>query len=338
MRQVRVHGVDDVRVDEVDRPTPGPRDAVIRVAACGICGTDLGYIHHGGLAGPAPEPMPLGHEMAGVVDWVGTDAEGIAVGDRVVVHPGNDALGRIGNGSPEGGLAHELLVRDAARGDRLLPVPRALSLDVAALTEPLNVGMHAVEQSEAAPSESVAVFGCGPIGLAAIASLHDRGVERVVGVDFSARRRELALVLGAEATLDPAAEDVWRELARLHGTATSMFGASPATDVYIEASGAARVITDFVNRARSGARLALVALHYEPVSTNFLLVMAKQLTIRGSIEYPARFGSGLELLTRRDLSVLITDRVPLDRFEAALAVLDGSKDCGKIMVMIGDER
>jgi len=146
MRQVRVHGPDDVRVDDVDPPAPGPRDAVVRVAACGICGTDLGYIHHGGVAGPGPEPMPLGHEIAGVVEWIGVDVEGVARGDRVVVHPGNDELGRIGNGSTEGGLAPELLVREAARGDRLLPVPRDMPLDVAALTEPLNVGMHAVEQ------------------------------------------------------------------------------------------------------------------------------------------------------------------------------------------------
>jgi len=339
MRQVRVHGADDVRVDEVDPPVPGARDAVVTVAACGICGTDLGYIRHGGLAGPGPEPMPLGHEMAGVVEWVGADVDaGLAVGDRVVVHPGNDELGRIGNGSPEGGLARDLLVRDAARGDRLFPVPAALPLDVAALTEPLNVGIHAVEQSSATPGETVAVFGCGPIGLAAIAALRDRGVDRVVGVDLSARRRELAVGLGAEVALDPRTDDVWRELARRHGSSRSMFGTAPATDVYIEASGAARVITDFVDRARSGARMAVVALHYEPVATNFLLVMAKQLTIRGSIEYPARFEAGLELLARRDLSTLITDRVPLDRFGDALGRLTDGKDCGKVMVMIGDVR
>jgi len=337
MRQVRVHGPDDVRVDDVDPPAPGPRDAVVRVAACGICGTDLGYIHHGGVAGPGPEPMPLGHEIAGVVEWIGVDVEGVARGDRVVVHPGNDELGRIGNGSTEGGLAPELLVREAARGDRLLPVPRDMPLDVAALTEPLNVGMHAVEQSEAAAGETVAVFGCGPIGLLAIASLRDRGVDRVVGVDLSASRRSLAVELGAEAAFDPRCDDVWRELTRLHGTAMSMFGATPATDVYIEASGAARVISDFVGHARVDARMSVVALHYEPVPTNFLLVMAKQLTIRGSIEYPALFASGIELLARRDLSPLITDRVSLDHFDDALALLSGSKDCGKVMVTSGGE-
>lgn len=258
-RQVRVHGPNDTRVDDVAPPDPGPRDVVVQVAVCGICGTDLSYISHGGLAGPGPEPMALGHEMAGVVDWVGSDVEGVAIGDRVVVHPGNDELGRIGNGAPEGGLTPALLVREAVRGTRLFPVPDAVPLDIAALTEPLDVGMHAVEQSDAAP----------------------------------------------------------------------------ATDVFIEASGAPQVITAIIERARRDARLSVVALHYDPVPVSFMLLMAKQLTIRGSIEYPERFEAGLELLQRRDLSPMITHRVPLDRFGDALATLSASRDCGKVMVTMG---
>ena len=115
MLQVRVHGPDDVRVDEVAAPDPGPGDAVVRVAACGICGSDLSYIGMGGLAGPTGAPMCLGHEMAGVVDWVGPEVTTAAVGDRVVVQPGDDDLGRIGNGAPEGGLTPLLLVTEVDR-------------------------------------------------------------------------------------------------------------------------------------------------------------------------------------------------------------------------------
>ncbi len=332
MQQVRIHGPNDVRVDEIDPPVPGARDAVVRIAACGICGTDLSYIAHGGLT----QPMALGHEMAGIVEWVGADVDGVAAGDRVVVHPGDDELGRIGNGAPEGGLGAHLLVREAARGTRLVAVPDGMPLDVAALTEPLDVGMHAVEQSDAAPEDSAAVFGCGPIGLAAIAALRDRGVDRVVGIDLSASRRELAVTLGAETALDPAVDDVWRELSRLHGSTRSMFGVAPATGVYIEASGAPQVVAGFVERARRDARMSVVALHYEPITTNYMLVMAKQLTIRGSIEYPARFEAGLELLGRRDLSPMITHRVPLDHFADALATLSQNRDCGKVMITVGD--
>jgi threonine dehydrogenase-like Zn-dependent dehydrogenase len=117
-----------------------------------------------------------------------------------------------------------------------------------------------------------------------------------------------------------------------------MFGVSPATDVYIEATGAAQVITDFIVRARRDARMSIVAIHHDPVAADFLLLMAKQLTIRGSVEYPARFAAGLELLARRDLSEMITHRVALERFDDALTTLSGSRDCGKVMVMIDGEQ
>ena len=202
MLQVRVHGPDDVRVDEVAAPDPGPRDAVVRVAACGICGSDLSYIRMGGLAGPAGTPMCLGHEVAGTVDWVGPEVTTAAVGDRVVVQPGNDELGRIGNGSPEGGLTPLLLVTEADRG-RLHRIPDGLPLDVAALAEPLAVGMRAADQAEVHAGDGVAVFGCGPIGLSAIAALVDRGHRKVVAIDLSPTRLDLALGIGAQAALEP---------------------------------------------------------------------------------------------------------------------------------------
>src|SRR5689334_15016418 len=131
MLQVRVHGPGDVRVDELGEPDPGPRDVIVRVAACGICGSDLSYIAMGGLAGPGGQPMCLGHEMAGMVDWVGDGVMSTRVGARVVVHPGDDEIGRIGNGGAQGGLTPLLLVTDADRG-RLHAVPKSLALDVAA--------------------------------------------------------------------------------------------------------------------------------------------------------------------------------------------------------------
>lgn len=335
MQQVRVHGPDDVRVDEVEPPRPGARDAVVRVAACGICGTDLSYIQRGGLAGPSGAPMPLGHELAGVVEWVGPEVAGTAVGDRVVVHPGNDELGRIGNGTGEGGLAPAVLVREAARGGRLYRVPDALALDVAALAEPLAVAMRAVERAEVAPGDKVAVFGCGPIGLLAIAALLDRGIDAVVGIDTSRRRLALARALGAQAALDANAVDVWAELARLHGTAPFLLGPTPATHAFIEASGAAQVISDVIQRGRAGARLSVVALHHRPIPTSYTLVMMKQLSIHGSMEYPARFEDAIELLARRDLSGLVTHRVPLARFDEALALLRAAKECGKVLVTMG---
>jgi threonine dehydrogenase-like Zn-dependent dehydrogenase len=335
MLQVRVHAPGDARLDEIEPPHPTARDVLVRVAACGVCGSDVSYVRLGGVAGPTGRPMPLGHEISGTVDWVGGQVEGVTVGDRVVVHPGDDDLGRIGNGGDEGGLTPMLLVREAARGRRVFPIPDDLPLDVAALAEPVAVGMRAVDQADVGPDDAVAVFGCGPIGLAAVATLIDRGIERIAAIDLSPTRLALAHELGAQ-TVDARDVDVWAELARLHGTAPFMFGPTPATNAFIEASGSARVLTEVLERGRVGGRMSVVALHYEPVPTSYLLLLMKQFTIRGSMEYPPRFEDAIELLSRRDLSPIVTHRLPIRQFDDALALLTGSKSCGKVLLTMDD--
>ena len=331
MQQLRLHGPDDIRIDEVAEPTPGPRDAVIRVAACGICGSDLRYVRLGGLAGPMPEPMPLGHELSGVVDTVGREVANFAPGDRVVLNP-TAAGNMIGNGGREGGFTPLLLVRDAAAGASLFAVPDTLGDDVAALTEPLGVAMNAVDQSEAAAGEKVVVFGAGPIGLAAIATLADRGIDDVIAVDLSPRRLEIASVLGARATIDATTGDPWKRIRALHGEEPVMGAPMAASDAYIEASGAAPVIPQILQHAKARARLSVVALHGDAIPVNFLLVMLKQLTIRGAMEYPDDYNDAIELLARRDLSPMISHRFPLRRFDEALAVAQDSRAGGKVMI------
>lgn len=333
--QVRIHQAGAVVLDRVELPPCGPRDAVVDVHACGICGSDLSWIRLGGLAGPDGQPMALGHELAGVVRTVGAEVTDVAPGRRVVVHPGDDDLGRIGAGAPEGGLANAILVREAARGGRLFPIPDDMPSDIAALAEPVAVGMHAAEQADVGMDDQVAVFGCGPIGLAAIASLADRGLTDIVGIDLSATRRRLAETLGASTTIDPSNQSVWRELERVHGARPLMYGHAPATKGFIEASGSDQVLADIIDRAGRGAHVSVVALHYNPVPVNFINVLMKELTIRGSIEYPARFSDAIGLLQRRDLSALITDRFPLTDIRQALELLADSRECGKVMIEMG---
>jgi len=334
VKQIRVHGPDDVRLDDIAPAQPGPRDALVRMAACGICGSDVSFVHMGGITG---RPMALGHEMAGVVEWIGSEVSGVAIGDRVVVHPADEELGRLGSGAAEGGLTPLLLVREAAKGRRLFPVPDGMDLRVAALAEPTAVGMQAVNQGEVAPGDRVAVLGCGPIGLLAVATLADRGIRDVVAVDTSPRRLGLAQQLGAAHVVHALEEDLWERLAQLHGTVPFMFGPTPATDVYIEASGSDRLLSEVIEHGRYGGRLSLVALHYAPVPTNFVQVLMKEFTIRGSFEYPPRFEDAIELLARRDLSDLITHTLPLEQFDEGLALLEGSKDCGKVMIAFGGD-
>jgi (R,R)-butanediol dehydrogenase / meso-butanediol dehydrogenase / diacetyl reductase len=333
MKQIMLHGPGDWRLDEIPVPDPRPCDALVRIEACGICGTDVSYVRMGGFA---ERPIPLGHEMAGTVAWVGAEVSGIGVGDRVVVCPSDVGDGPMGTGGPQGGLTPLLHVPDAANGRRLFHVPDGMPLTTAALAEPLAVGMQAVNQSGAEPGERVAVIGCGPIGLMSLATLADRGIEDVVAIDHSRSRLELAKQVGATHVVDPSRVDVWEELKRIHGTAPFMFGPTAATDVFIEASGADSVLGDVLRHGRRGGRLVVVALHYQPVPTNYVDVLMKQFTIRGSMEYPDRFEDAVELLSRRDLSWLITHTMPLGRFGEGLALLTGSRDCGKVMITMED--
>ena len=334
MQQVRIHGPADVRVDDIDGPAqPGPRDAVIRVAACGICGSDLGYVKLGGIAGPSPEPVPLGHELSGVVDRVGSDVEGLSPGMRVVLNPmagGNS----IGNGGGQGGFTRELLVPNAAEGGVLFPIPDSLGFDAAALAEPLGVGMQAVNRSGAQQGNSVAVFGAGPIGLMALATLRFRGIDDVVVIDLSEKRLEVARAIGARATVNPAHEDVWAKLTELHGTGSWLGMPMPGSDVYIEASGAASVLTDIIGRAKENVTVSIVALHREPIPTSFLTVMSKQLTLAGSICYPDDYTEMIDMLTQVDLTPIITHRFPLDDFEEAFRVANDSNAGAKVLIEV----
>ena len=136
--QVRIHGPDDVRIDRVEPPTPGPRDVVVEVARCGICGSDLSYVAMGGLPGGA-SPMPIGHELSGVVVEAGALVSHVAVGDRVVVNPEGNQNGIGGVGS-EGAFTPLLHVRGAADDPlAVLPLPESLSLEEGAMVEPLSV-------------------------------------------------------------------------------------------------------------------------------------------------------------------------------------------------------
>ena len=133
MKQIMLHGANDWRLDDIADPEPGPRDALVRIAACGICGTDVSYVHMGLIPG---HPIPLGHEMAGIVEWIGDEVDGVGLGDRVVVHPSDPDGGPMGTGGGQGGLTPLLHVPDAASGRRLFAVPDDMALTTAALTEP----------------------------------------------------------------------------------------------------------------------------------------------------------------------------------------------------------
>ena len=190
MKVAYVFGPNDLRISEVEAPSAGPRDVVLKIATVGICGSDLALIAAGGPLVRAPAPFPLGHELSGTVMEVGVDVSSVAVGDRVVLNP---LINSIGIGAAEGGVGEKLLVRDVAvKPGSLLPLPSSVSFDFGALVEPLAVSVHGINQLGAKRGDKVAVFGAGPVGLGAVIALRHRGIEDIAVFELSELRRERA--------------------------------------------------------------------------------------------------------------------------------------------------
>lgn len=273
--------------DVVERPDPtvGPKDVLVKVRSCGICGTDALYISIGGLP-PLQGAMPLGHEPAGEVVAVGSDVADIAVGDHVVINPMASPDDIIGNGGTRGALADLLVIHDAVRGKSLEVIPDFVPFEVAALNEPMAVARHAVNQVSPGPADKVVVFGAGPIGLGTTIALKSRGVGHVVVVDLLETRLDKALKVGADAVINSGDEDLAGRLLELHGTGDSVWSGKADTDVYLDAAGVPAVITATLNLAKRGAKLGVVAVHKESVTVDLLNVMSNELTIIGSMGYP----------------------------------------------------
>lgn len=332
MRVLNIHGVNDVRLDPIDPPRPGNSDVVIKVKACGVCGSDLSYIKLGGIHRKPGGVTPIGHEAAGEVIVVGNNVKGISVGQRVVINP-MQTPSYIGSGGPEGAFTEELLVRDARVGDSLLPIPDDLPFEVAAMTEPLAVALHGVNRMQVKAGDKVAVFGCGPIGLGMVLWLVDRGVTDVVALDLSPERLERAKALGARAVINPAKEDVRARLLELHGSARVFSRDCVGTDAYIDAAGAPNIVSDVIGMAKYQSRLVITAAYMKPVEVNLGAMLTTEMTITTAVGYPNEMPDVIAALPRlRDkVKSLISHRFPFDRIIDAIGVA-GTPQSAKVMV------
>jgi (R,R)-butanediol dehydrogenase/meso-butanediol dehydrogenase/diacetyl reductase len=332
MRVLNIHGVNDVRLDPVNPPSPGSTDVVVKVKACGVCGSDLSYIKIGGIHRPPGGVTPIGQEAAGEVIAVGKAVKDVFVGQRVIINPMNTPS-YIGSGGPEGAFTEELLVRDARVGDSLLPIPEDLPYEVAALTEPLSVAMHGVNRAGAKPGDKVVVFGCGPIGLGMVLWLADRGVKDVVALDLAPERLERAKALGARAVINPAREDVRARLLQLHGPARVFSRDAVGTDAYIDAAGAPNILSDVVSMAKYQSRMVVTAAYMKPVSLDLGAMLTTEMTITTAVGYPTEMPDVIAALPRLREKVrsLISHRFPFDKVLDALGVA-GTPASAKVMV------
>ena len=331
MPLVRVHGVNDVRLDTVAQPSITADDILVQVSLCGICGSDLGYIAMGGLG--VTQPMPLGHELVGTVAEIGGHVNHLSVGYRVVVNPMAN-VNSIGNGGTEGAFAPSLLVRGVASDhSTALKIPDSLTAEQAAMVEPLSVALHGCHQGKAEAGNKSVVFGAGPIGLCTAICLNYLGLEQVVMVDMSDYRLAAAERVGA-IPFKADSTDLASFLMEQHGKTDLMGMPVPATDIYIEATGAKPVFEQVMNTARTGARVVVLGLHKQPIQLDLANVLFRELNIIGSMAYPDEFPEVIEMLASGEIDVdpVITHRFPLTGFSDALAQAKNANKAIKVMI------
>jgi L-iditol 2-dehydrogenase len=328
-----VTGPGRAEVVDTDRPLAGPNDVLVRMRACGICGSDAFYITIGGVP-PRHGRMPLGHEPAGEVAEVGENVSGVAVGDHVVINPMAAPSGIIGNGGAAGALADYLLIENAVRGSSLEVIPEHIPWEVAALNEPMAVARHGVNRCNPKPSDKVVVFGAGPIGLGATLAFKSVGVSHVVVADLIPGRLEKALQIGADAVINSAEENVAQRLIDLHGAGESVFPGKAGTDIYLDAAGVPAVVNTALAAAKKGATLAIVGVHKEPVPVEFVNVMSNEITIMGSMGYPDEiFEVTKDLVANwKKYALIVSHTIPFDNVGEALELAHTPGAADKVVV------
>jgi threonine dehydrogenase-like Zn-dependent dehydrogenase len=328
---LNIHEVNDVRLDPKEPPVAGEKDVVIKVKACGICGSDLTYIKYGGIMRKPGGVTPIGHEAAGEVMAVGSAVEGISVGDRFAINPMNTPS-NIGSGGPEGAFTDQLLVAEARVGDNLLPIPEGVPYEIAAMTEPLSVALHGVNRAEVKAGDKVVVFGCGPIGLGMVLWLVDRGAH-VVALDLSDERLERAKALGANAVINPSRENVRERLVELHGTARLLNREAVGTDAFIDAAGAPNILMDVVSMAKYQARMVVTAAIMKPVEINLGTMLTSEMTITTACGYPTEMPEVVAALPRLQdkIASMISHRLPLSQVLDGLKIAATPESC-KVMI------
>ena len=326
-----------MHVETVPRPGPGPGEALVEVAACGLCGTDLHYLLGEAATAKTP-PIVLGHEVSGVVKELGPGATGVAVGDRVLVPPvlpcGTCRLCRSGRENicprlrmvgnhTDGGFAEFLL----APARDLVPLPSELPLaESSVIADALSTPFHAVvNRARIRPGEWVAIVGAGGLGTGALQFAKLAGAH-VIAIDLNPERLDRARALGAVATLNPKEVDVPKEVRKI---------TNGGADVAMEVVGSPATFTTAISTIRRGGRLCVVGYSDQAAPLPLGRLMFFEEEIVGSLGCrPADFPAIIELVRRGrvQLDPMITGRVPLDRLSEAVEDLRAGKGLRTLVV------
>lgn len=326
----------EILIRDEAMPQPGPGQVLVKSRVCGICGSDIHIKNHrqevfdafvamGMLPEGADPDIMLGHEFSAEVVSYGSDTEQrFPVGTRVASMPILASEGGAGVGVAPGlyGAFSQYFILDEAL---LMPVPDDVADEAVALTEPLAVGLHAVNIAEVGATEAALVLGCGPIGLACIDALRRKGVKTIIASAPRQASRELAIALGATHIVDPGAQDEMAYAADIAGDDRLSI---------IECIGNSKLLPDLLDRAPAKSCFVIAGVHTSTLPINFAMPLVNEIQIRFSYYYtPEEYAQCLHQWSDGSLDwrALCTGTVGLDGLPGAFDALSERNTHVKVM-------
>ncbi|MCP1314407.1 MULTISPECIES: Zn-dependent oxidoreductase [unclassified Halomonas] len=339
MKAFQVNAPHDYRVAEVDVPTAGAGEVLVRVAFAGICGSDMHIIH--GDNAFVRFPRITGHEFAGVIEAVGEGVEGNRVGERVCVDPviscGHCYPCRIGRpnvcsaleviGVHRNGGFEELVVVPAANVHVL---PAHIGLDAAALVEPYTIAANVLDRMQPHPGDRLLILGAGVIGMTILQMARALGLEEIIVLDVIDERLEAAKSLGATHVFNSRTQDVEREITALTR--------GEGVPLIADAACVTALLPQMLRLASPAGRIGLLGFSVQPSDLVQLEVIKKELTLVGSRLNNRKFPEVLELMAsgRLDPLALVSHRLPLAEMPEAIDMLDHRpEEARKVLIQIG---
>ncbi len=346
MKAAVYEGIRDLQVQTLPDPEPTADDLVMRVNACGVCGSDLHSYTTGAFVKPG---QVMGHEFSGEVVEVGRAVQNITPGMRVTAMPFNacyacDACLRgdvhlcynltghaIAYGLP-GAYAEYLSVPRATLGRNVFALPEGLNDVTGATIEPLAVAVHAVNLADPPLSAKVVVLGAGLIGQCVTQVLRARGVGPLVVVEIAPTRAAFATRSGADLVVDPSHDHFIDQVGKAVGYSPQGRGAT--ADVVFDCAGAPASFTAAQRLVRPGGTIAITALYEESVQFNPSRLVWGEVKLVGTFGYRNEFPQTIALLAsgKVDVSALITDTFPLDDITAGFERQLSKDQAMKVMI------
>ena len=278
MKAAVFHGPRDVRFEDIDQPQLEPGEVLIRIGACGICGSDLHTYRHGmflQLGDPLESGRVLGHEFSGEVVEINGDVPGVSVGDRVTT------VGMGGNA--------EFIRISADRAGALVPLDDSISYVEAATTEPLATSLHAANLGDAQDEETHVIIGAGIIGLGILQCIKARSNANVIVVDLSDKRLAKAEELGADEIINARETNLVEALSGdVLDSENLLSQTSGGIDVVYDCAGMGKnfqgpsVLEQALSIVRQNGKVVVVAVFEQDVTIDFNVVIRKGIQVLGS--------------------------------------------------------